>query len=159
MSTEAYDIIVAVNSLIDTGKTEIKSATTIYKTLGELEQEVRKTPANFPKAITYFGASESPDTNATIGSTLRYFLQISVDIWVIRDTDIQLETEIALKEVRDKIELPANSLITANNHRIVLPVINVQRLITYEAGDPHELVFGLASVNFNVMYSFVQGDS
>ena len=159
MSTEAYDIVVAIDSLIDTGKVEIKSVSSIYKTLDELEEEARKTPANFPKAIVWFGASESPDTSQTIGSTLRYFLQIGIDIYVIRDTDIQLEREIALKEVRDKIELPANSLLTANNHRIVLPVINVQRLITYESGDPHELVFGLASINFNVMYSFIQGDS
>jgi len=159
MSSEAYDVIAAVATLIDSNKSVIQTVTTVYQSLDVLEREARETPSIFPKAIIVFGVTETPQTNRAIGKTMYYLLPVAVDIYVPEVSDIQLERENCIEEVRNILEADANTLITANQHRIVLPLSSVQRLVTYQSDNPDELILGLASVTFNVDYRYEKGTS
>lgn len=159
MDSEAYLILKDYETKLNADKSLIQTVTTKYMSLDKIRDDMRANPGDYPKVSCSIGGIEIPDTAQTVGKAMRYLLPIIADLYVKESSDIQLEASRALKELRDITEKEDNTYFTPNNHSIVLPFTNVQRLITYTATDPLELIIGLSSINFNVRYAYTRGDS
>lgn len=164
MSSHAKDILTAISTGVDGNKSEIKTVDLYYKPLDELVQEYRDLPANFPKAIVIFDDEERelPDINErqTIGTRVAYLLPVEIDIIVPRSSDSLGDVDDALKEVRDYIDTPANSLWTADKFQTKYPLKSVERSTLFiTTTDKTVVPFDFASIRFNVLYWFNRGSS
>lgn len=160
MSSKAYDILQAVVTDIDTNKSVINTVQDEYKNLHELIQEANEVPGNFPKAIVIFGENELPvqADRQTIGKRVDYLLPIFIDIYTVKSSDLMLENENALKEVRDLID--NDKKWTANNFPTQYPIDPVQRATVFDTNNQiPSVVFGVTSLQFRVLYWFDRGQS
>jgi len=155
--SQALDCLEAVQALINTNKSVIKSVSTDYMDLGMIQSEMVTVPANYPKAFVVIGAEEFP-VGDPLGKTMRMRLPMWIDIYLKAGSNLQSEREAAIKEARDIIENPANSVI-AGQHRLHTQELLVERLITYTTDNPNEIVVGAASLQFAVDYTYTRGAS
>ena len=155
--SQALDCLEAVQTLVNTNKSVIKTVTSEYMDLGAIQEEMSIVPANYPKAFIIIGAEEFPIDNP-IGKVMRMRLPMWIDIYLKAGANLQSEREAAIKEARDIIENPANSVI-AGQHRLHTQELIVERLITYTTDNPNEIVVGAASLQFAVDYSYTRGAS
>jgi hypothetical protein len=160
--SKAYDILNAIETLIDTSKSVINTVQTEYKPLNELIAEAKNTPTNFPKAIVIFGESEIPvvseGVRQTIGRTVRYLLPIIIDIYSVKQSDLLQENDEALTEVRNLID--NDTKWTTNNFPTQYPLSLIERAAVFETtSQKSTIVFGVSSIRFNVLYWFNRGQS
>lgn len=163
MSSQVDGILDALVTKVDDNKSVVQTVTRVIESLDVLERQARQDSSIFPKAVIYVGLSEIPQEGQSrgsnaIGSTVSYRLPISIDLIIKPDTDLQSEREAVIKEVRDIIEVPG-ATITANNYRIVLPFLSVERGVNYDPANPRAIQLAFGTLNFAIDYDFTMGSS
>lgn len=158
--SKANDIITAIHTRFDSGKSFIKVVDQKYILFSEMEQLATQVANQFPRAVVMLNGSEVPIDSSTLGTEINYLLPVAVDLWIVKETDLRADRESAIQEARDIIELPANDKWGIADVVQTNEITNIDRNIIYntEVRNP-QVVFGFARLEFTVRYKYTKGDS